>query len=46
MSAVARRVPAMAPAPRADNRLPLVLDAAARLFAGKGYGATSMRVIA
>ena len=46
MSAVARRAPALAPAPRADNRLPLVLDAAARLFAGKGYGATSMRDIA
>ena len=46
MSAVARRAPAMAPAPRADNRLPLVLDAAARLFAEKGYGATSMRDIA
>ncbi len=46
MSAVARRAPAVAPAPRADNRLPLVLDAAARLFAGKGYGATSMRDIA
>ena len=26
MSAVARRAPAVAPAPRADNRLPLVLD--------------------
>jgi AcrR family transcriptional regulator len=46
MSAVARRAPAVAPAPRADNRLPLVLDAAARLFAEKGYGATSMRDIA
>lgn len=33
-------------APRADNRLPAVLDAAARLFAGKGYSATSMRDIA
>ncbi len=46
MSAVARRAPAMAPVPRADNRLSLVLDAAARLFAEKGYGATSMRDIA
>lgn len=36
----------MAPVPRADNRLSLVLDAAARLFAEKGYGATSMRDIA
>lgn len=33
-------------APRADNRLPAVLDAAARLFAGRGYSATSMRDIA
>jgi AcrR family transcriptional regulator len=33
-------------APRADNRLPLVLDAAARFFAEKGYGVTSMRDIA
>jgi len=33
-------------APRADNRLPAVLDAAARLFAEKGYSATSMRDIA
>ncbi len=32
--------------PRADNRLPAVLDAAARLFAEKGYVATSMRDIA
>ncbi len=31
---------------RADNRLPAVLDAAARLFAEKGYVATSMRDIA
>lgn len=35
-----------AAAPRADNRLPLVLDAAARLFAAKGFGFTSMRDIA
>ena len=33
-------------APRADNRLPAVLDAAAKLFAGRGYSATSMRDIA
>jgi len=32
--------------PRADNRLPLLLDAAARLFAQRGYAATSMRDIA
>jgi AcrR family transcriptional regulator len=32
--------------PRADNRLPAVLDGAARLFAGRGYSATSMRDIA
>jgi len=31
---------------RSDNRLPEVLDAAARLFAAKGYSATSMRDIA
>ncbi len=31
---------------RSDNRLPAVLDAAARLFAGRGYAATSMREIA
>ncbi|MEO5772115.1 MAG: TetR/AcrR family transcriptional regulator [Burkholderiaceae bacterium] len=33
-------------APRADNRLAAVLDAAARCFAGRGYAATSMREIA
>ena len=32
--------------PRADNRLPELLDAAARLFARSGYAATSMRDIA
>lgn len=31
---------------RSDNRLPAVLDSAARLFAGKGYAASSMRDIA
>ena len=45
MPVAPRRAPALAPAPRADNRLPLILDAAARLFAEKGYGATSMRDI-
>lgn len=33
-------------APRADNRLHLVLDAAAHLFRKKGYASTSMRDIA
>jgi AcrR family transcriptional regulator len=33
-------------APRSDNRLPELLDAAARLFASRGYAATSMRDIA
>jgi AcrR family transcriptional regulator len=33
-------------APRADNRLPQVRDAAARLFREKGYAFTSMRDIA
>jgi AcrR family transcriptional regulator len=33
-------------APRADNRLSAVLEAAARLFAQRGYAATSMRDIA
>lgn len=32
--------------PRSDNRLPELLDAAARLFARRGYAATSMRDIA
>ena len=45
MPAAPRRAPSVAPAVRADNRLPLILDAAARLFAEKGYGATSMRDI-
>jgi TetR/AcrR family transcriptional regulator, cholesterol catabolism regulator len=33
-------------AARSDNRLGAILEAAARLFAGKGYAATSMRDIA
>jgi len=33
-------------APRADNRLPQILDAAARLFREKGFGYASMRDIA
>jgi len=33
-------------APRADNRLPQILDEAARLFREKGYSAASMRDIA
>ena len=45
MSGPARHA-ATAVAPRADNRLPLILDAAARFFAEKGYGYTSMRDIA
>ncbi len=32
--------------PRADNRLPAVLDAAAKFFAGRGYAGASMRDIA
>lgn len=32
--------------PRADNRLPLILDSAARFFSEKGFGYTSMRDIA
>lgn len=38
--------PSHAPAPRADNRLPGLLDAAARRFAERGYAATTMRDIA
>jgi TetR/AcrR family transcriptional regulator, cholesterol catabolism regulator len=33
------------PAARAENRLPKILDAAARLFCDKGYDATSVRDI-
>ncbi|MHA7599375.1 TetR/AcrR family transcriptional regulator [Alicycliphilus sp. T452] len=33
-------------APRSDNRLPELLDAAARAFGNRGYAATSMREIA
>lgn len=40
------RASTSARAPRADNRLSEVLDAAARLFAQRGYSATSMRDIA
>lgn len=39
-------MPRIARAPRADNRLPQILDAAAHLFREKGYAATSMRDIA
>jgi TetR/AcrR family transcriptional regulator, cholesterol catabolism regulator len=47
MSAVAARLAPRAPAaPRADNRLPQILDAAARFFSEKGFGYTSMRDIA
>ena len=46
MATPARSALRVAAAPRADNRLRLVLDAAARLFRGKGYASTSMRDIA
>ncbi len=36
----------LAAVPRSDNRLPLILDAAARFFSEKGFGYTSMRDIA
>jgi len=45
-AATARSAPRAAAAPRADNRLPQVLDAAARFFSEKGFGYTSMRDIA
>ena len=41
-----RSVPRTPAATRADNRVPQVLDAAARLFGDKGFGYTSMRDIA
>ncbi|HEX4883597.1 MAG TPA: TetR/AcrR family transcriptional regulator [Casimicrobiaceae bacterium] len=41
-----RRPEGAAATPRADNRLPQVLDAAARLFRERGYAVTSMRDIA
>ena len=40
------RLPPRATVPRSDNRLRLVLDAAARRFREKGYASTSMRDIA
>jgi TetR/AcrR family transcriptional regulator, cholesterol catabolism regulator len=40
------RLAARPAGPRADNRISLVLDAAARLFREKGYASTSMRDIA
>jgi AcrR family transcriptional regulator len=39
-------MPAALRSPRSDNRVSILLDAAARLFADKGYVATSMRDIA
>ncbi|MFO1314720.1 MAG: TetR/AcrR family transcriptional regulator [Burkholderiales bacterium] len=44
--AAVRTAHRLAAAPRADNRLPLILDAAARFFSDKGFGYTSMRDIA
>jgi AcrR family transcriptional regulator len=38
-------LPRTARAPRADNRLPLILDEAARLFAAQGFHGTSVRDI-
>lgn len=46
MAAIARSALRVAAVPRADNRIRLVLDAAARLFREKGYASTSMRDIA
>lgn len=46
MPAAVRRSPPSAAPLRADNRLPLILDAAARFFAQKGFGDASMRDIA
>ena len=45
MPAALDSAPKSAPV-RAESRLPLVLDAAARFFREKGYGYTSMRDIA
>ncbi|MFO1412688.1 MAG: TetR/AcrR family transcriptional regulator [Burkholderiales bacterium] len=45
-AATARAATRTAAAPRSDNRLPQILDAAARFFAEKGFGYTSMRDIA
>lgn len=41
----ASKRPARSRPPRADNRLPQILDAAAALFAAKGYQAASIRDI-
>ncbi len=46
MPAAARPLIPLPAAPRANNRLPLILDAAARFFGRKGFGYTSMRDIA
>jgi AcrR family transcriptional regulator len=46
MATVARSALRAAATPRADNRLRIVLDAAARLFRERGYASTSMRDIA
>jgi AcrR family transcriptional regulator len=46
MPAAAAARPSLRAAARADNRIHLVLDAAARLFREKGYASTSMRDIA
>ena len=46
MTAVGRSALRVAALPRGDNRLRLVLDAAARFFREKGYASTSMRDIA
>jgi AcrR family transcriptional regulator len=46
MAAVARSALRLAALPRGDNRLRLVLDAAAHFFREKGYSPTSMRDIA
>jgi AcrR family transcriptional regulator len=46
MNTAIRRSARLAAAPRADNRLPQILDAAARFFSEKGFETTSMREIA